>query len=114
MHDVAILRRRAADFRQHPAMEFGEPHWLVNAIYGRQLLKTKLRHARPDLKVSRVRHQPEYDALLEAMVDVLDLREWPEPKTVSERLDALCTILRRTLEVSEGEDSQPHAFRPTA
>lgn len=94
MPDVVNRRMRAADFRQHPAMEFSKPHWLVDAIYGRQLLKTKLRQMRPDLKVSTLRHQPQYEPLLEAMVDVLDLREWPKPNTASERLEALRAVLR--------------------
>lgn len=100
---------KPADFRQHPAMAFSQPHWLMNTVYGRQLLKTKLRQTRPDLQVLLIRHQPEYEPLLEAMVDVLDLREWPEPKTASERLKALRAILRSTLELSAL--GQPPAVR---
>jgi hypothetical protein len=92
---------RPSDFRQHPATEFSQPHWLTNTIYGRHLLKTKLRQTRPDLQVLMIRYQPEYEPLLEAMVDVLDLRGWPEPETASERLKALRAILRTTFELSE-------------
>lgn len=92
---------RPSHFRQHPAMEVSQPHWLMNTIYGRHLLKTKLRQTHPDLQVLMIRHQPEYEPLLEAMVDVLDLREWLEPETASERLKALRAILRATFELSE-------------
>lgn len=104
MPHVVKLDLTAADFRQHPAMEGERPHWLLGAIYGRPLLKTKLRQMQPDLQVLALRDQPEHEQLLESVVDVLDLRDWPEPKTVSERLKAVRMILRMTLEISEGRE----------
>lgn len=95
----------AADFRQHPAMESETPHWLVGAIYGRHLLKTKLRQMRPDLQVLSMRDNPDHEHLLESMVDELDLRDWPEPRTISDRLKAVRLILRMTFEISEGRDA---------
>lgn len=109
MPHVVSLDLRAADFRQHPAMEDAIPHWLLGAIYGQQLLKTKLRQMRPDLQVLSMRDQPEHEQLLESMVDVLDLRDWPEPQSVSERLKAVRLILRMTLDISEGRE--PPAWR---
>ena len=88
MPHVVNLDLTAADFRQHPAMEDASPHWLLGAIYGRSLLKTKLRQMRPDLQVLTMRDRPEHEQLLESMVDVLDLRDWPEPKSVSVRISA--------------------------
>jgi len=41
---------------------------------------------------------------MESMVDVLDLREWPEPKTISERFRAMWQMLRMAFYVSEGRD----------
>jgi len=41
---------------------------------------------------------------MESMVDVLDLREWPEPKTISERFSAMWQMLRMAFYVSEGRD----------
>ena len=84
MPHVVNLDLTAADFRQYPAMEFATPHWLLGAIYGRPLLKAKLRQMRPDLQVLTMRDAPEQEQLLEVMVDVLDLRDWPEPKTVTQ------------------------------
>lgn len=104
MPHVVNLDLTAADFRQHPAMEFATPHWLLGAIYGRPLLKAKLRHMRPDLQVLSMRDDPAHEQLLETMVDVLDLREWPEPKTVSERFKAVRLILRMTFDISEGRE----------
>lgn len=105
MPHVVNLDLTAADFRQHPAIETAVPHWLLVAIYGRHLLKTKLRRMRPDLQVLSMRDQPEHEQLLESVVDVLDLREWPEPKTVSERLKAVRLILRMTFEIGQGREA---------
>ena len=104
MPHVVNLDLTAADFRQHPAMETEAAHWLVGAIYGRHLLKTKLRQMRPDLEVLSMRYNPAHETLLESVVDTLDLREWPEPRTISERLSAVRLILRMTFEISEGRE----------
>jgi hypothetical protein len=85
-------------------MEFATPHWLLGAIYGRPLLKAKLRQMRPDLQVLTMRDAPEQEQLLEVMVDVLDLRDWPEPKTVTQKVKALRLMLRMTLDISEGRE----------
>lgn len=104
MPHVVNLELTAVDFRQHPPVEECEPHWLLSAIYGRHLLKTKLRQMRPDLQVLMMCDQPEYEQLLESAVDVLDLREWPEPKPVSDRLKAVRLILRMAFEIGEGRE----------
>jgi hypothetical protein len=101
MPGILNLKLTARDFRQHPAMDNRAPHWLIGTVYGRQLLKAKLRQMRPDLRVSFVNHQPEYEPLLECAVDVLDLRDWAEPNTLSEGLRALCKVLRMTLQLAE-------------
>jgi hypothetical protein len=85
-------------------MEVQAPHWLARSIYGRQLLKTKLRLMRPDLQVSAIWDPPEHEELLESMVDVLDLRDWPEPQTLRERFAAVRLIVRMTFEVREGHE----------
>lgn len=90
----APSRFRAADYRQHPAMEFASTHWLRTSIYGRHLLKLKLRQMRPDLGIVLVREQPQYEGLLEAMVDVLELRDWAAPYTLSQRMASVRAILR--------------------
>lgn len=100
-------RFRAADYRQHPAMEFASAHWLRAAVYGRHLLKLKLRQLRPDLDVLLVREQPQYEGLLEAMVDVLDLRDWPAPRTLSQRLAATRAILRMAWSIEAAQARRP-------
>lgn len=104
------LQLSARDFRQHPAMAACEPHWLLGTVYGRHLLKAKLRQARPDLQVLMIRDQPEYEQLLESMVEVLGLREWVKPRTISERLNALRMILRTAFRI--GESPEPPKPRP--
>lgn len=53
---------------------------------------------------ARCANKPEHEQLLESMVDVLDLREWPEPKTISERLRAMWQMLRMAFHITEGRD----------
>ena len=106
MSEPAPCPFRAADFRQHPAMEFASPHWLRAAVYGRHLLKLKLRQLRPDLAVTLVRAQPQYEGLLEAMVDVLELRDWPCPRTPLQRLHATRAILRLGWSLDAARDTR--------
>lgn len=73
------------------------PHWLLRAVYGRDLLKAKLRKVRPDLTVKYWASQPELDDALEYMVDVLGLRDWPQPRTAAERVRYLALVLRMHL-----------------
>jgi hypothetical protein len=107
MSPSAPARFRPADYRQHPAMELVSGHWLRAAIYGRHLLKLKLRQLRPDLGVVLVREQPQYEGLLEAMVDVLELREWPAPRTLSQRLAATRAILRMAWSIDVARSRRP-------
>jgi hypothetical protein len=84
------------------ALSTGERHWLLRAVYGRDLLKAKLRQVRPDLLVKRWAEQRELDPLLDDMVDALDLRDWPEPVTASARLRYLPLVLRMGVAVDSG------------
>lgn len=93
MHDPATPHLRASDFRLHPAMESASAHWLRCSAYGRHLLKLQLRRMHPELAVHLLWDQPQYEGLLEAMVDVLELREWPRPRTLAERMRAAVEIL---------------------
>jgi len=77
----------------------GERHWLLRAVYGRDLLKAKLRQVRPDLAVKRWAEQRDLDPLLDDMVDALDLRDWPEPVTAAARLRYLPLVLRMMVAV---------------
>ena len=78
------------------------PHWLLAAIYGRDLLKAKLRQSRPDLVVPEWKHAAHLDTLLELMVDELGLRDMPEPKTMGEKVRYLKTVALMALSVKDG------------
>lgn len=75
--------------------EAEKAHWLVNAAYGRDMLKAHLQARRPDLNVSKWHHQPELDPLLEQIVDGLGLRHWPKPESIKDMM----TYLRRAMEL---------------
>ncbi|MBC5767521.1 hypothetical protein [Ramlibacter albus] len=100
-HIVELDLTPAEMFRQHPATE-REPHWLLKAVYGRDLLKEQLRRSEPNLQVPVWRDAPELDAMLEQMVDRLGLREWTRPTTLRERARYLGLVLAMTRAVQKG------------
>lgn len=104
MPHVVHLPLTTEDFRQHPALEAEPRHWLLDSVYGRQLLKTKLHQVRPDLNVVLMREQPELDPMLNTLLDSMDLREWPKPRTVGERIKAFRVQLRMAVEIDNGRD----------
>lgn len=83
------------------AMAEDRRHWLLDALYGRDLLKAKLRKVRPDLEVKRWVRQ-DIDHLLEPMVDALGLRDWPEPSGAAAKLRYVPLVLRMMLAVDQG------------
>ena len=68
-------------------------HWLLNTIWGRELLKTKLRQVRPYLLVPHWRELPELEPLLDEIIDELGLKEWRRPRGLVARLRYLKTVL---------------------
>lgn len=68
-------------------------HWLLNAVYGRDLLKAKLRKVRPNMTVPLKRHAEDLDNMLDHMIDVMGLRDWPEPVSAGARVRYLTTVL---------------------
>lgn len=80
-------------------------HWLLDTVYGRQLLNEKLRRSRPDLLVPLWRERPELDPLLDRMIDALDLRGWKKPSTLGERWRYLVQALVLTAEVRSAGDT---------
>ena len=67
-------------------------HWLLDAVYGRDLLKQRLRQVRPDLLVPVWDDAPELDPLLDSVIDDLGLRDWPEPRGLKARCRYLKTV----------------------
>lgn len=104
MPHIVELDLSPSDFREFykpdpaPAVDQA-PHWLLGAVYGRELLKARLRKVRPELVVPLWRDAPELDPELEAMVDDLGLRGWPEPVTFAARVSYLRQVLALKVEV---------------
>lgn len=69
-------------------------HWLLGHPYGRDLLACKLRLAKPQLRFQHYCLPPEVFPALEAIVDRLELRAWPVPRSLKEKLRASCLLLR--------------------
>ena len=60
MSYLAEIDMTVADFREHYApieAAVKEPHWLLGSVYGRDLLKIKLRISRPEVVVLAVKPQ---------------------------------------------------------
>lgn len=102
MPHIVHLPLTTDDFRQHPALETEPRHWLLESIYGRQMLKIKLGLDRPDLKVLKLREQRELDPQLNVLIETLGLRDWPAPRTMAERVKAFRLQLRMLVELVEG------------
>ncbi len=106
MSHVVELDLTPSDFREFytpepVAPEVSEPHWLLGAVYGRELLKAQLRKARPDLAVPLWRDAPELDTVLEGMVDQLGLRDWAQPVTMHAKVRYLRLVLAMKVAVEK-------------
>ncbi|MDR7097577.1 hypothetical protein [Hydrogenophaga laconesensis] len=88
------------DFRQHYTPD---PHWLLGTVFGRDLLKMRLRQVEPGLKVPEWKYAAHLDPKLERMVDDLDLRERVKPSTLGETLKFMTLASRSMLALSRGE-----------
>jgi hypothetical protein len=69
-------------------------HWLLDTVFGRELLKDRLRQLAPTLHLPKLADGYEYDAVLELLVDDLDLRSWRRPSTLKEQLVYLRNVAR--------------------
>lgn len=120
-----------AEFRQHYQPEDGdlamseecpdqqeaiEHHWLLRTNYGRNMLKAQLRVIEPGLVVPAWSVAHELDDKLDAMVDVLGLRDWARPKTFREKMTYLKYVLLTEAALEDGDDLPPPPcdldFRP--
>jgi len=78
-------------------------HWLLDAVYGRELLKARLRQLRPDMRVPVWCERPELDPVLDAVIDDLNLREWQKPSGLKLRIAYLRIVLKMINAVRCGE-----------
>ena len=74
------------DDSAHWEGELPERHWLLDSVYGRNMLKAQVRLAEPGLFVPAWREAPDLDDKLEAMIEVMGLRNWPKPQTMRDKL----------------------------
>lgn len=77
-------------------------HWLLDAIYGRELLMLKLGQLGLDLVVPDCRDSREGDALLCHVIEVLGIGEWPKPQGLMQRLRYLRTVFQMMVDVRAG------------
>jgi hypothetical protein len=77
-------------------------HWLLDAIYGRELLKLKLRQLGLDLVVPDWSEPKELEPLLTHAIDVLGIGAWRKPSGLAQRLRYLRTVIWMMLDVREG------------
>ena len=76
-----------ADFRVASEPQTLAPHWLVQHVYGRELLLARLREVAPDGDTSE-------NVALDRMVDELGLRDWTIPRGLRAHLSAVYRIMR--------------------
>ena len=74
-------------------------HWLLHAVYGRELLKLRLRQLQPDLQVPIWDDALELNPLLDHVIDDLGLRDWLEPRGMKERCRYLKTVVAMMIAV---------------
>jgi hypothetical protein len=75
-----------------------------HAVYGRELLKQKLRQLRPDLTVPTWREPEELEPLLDGIIDMLGIRGWRKPAGLEGRLRYLRTVLQMLFAVRTGRE----------
>lgn len=78
-------------------------HWLLDSIYGRELLKDRLCQLVPDLQISGRGEAHELDPIFDRLIDDLRVRDWQRPRTLKQRLTYLRDVLRLTRQVQRGE-----------
>ena len=95
---------RREDYRLQPGAGHAQEHWLLRHPYGRDVLITKLREVRPDLQFMRYRTPVELEPFLEAMVDLMQMRDWPRPRMVGDWVKAGVFLIRMALAQSMKRD----------
>ena len=98
IHSIATHTAAPHPDSQEPA----QAHWLLYAVYGRDLLKAHLRKAHPELAVRYWARQPELDPALEHAITDLRLRSWPRPRSFADRLRYLMTVVRMKVAIEAG------------
>lgn len=82
--------------------------WLLDSLYGRELLMLKLRQLGLDLVVPNCGDPREFDALLCHVIEVLGIGAWRKPHGLAQRLRYLRTVLRMMIDVRAGHQVACH------
>lgn len=69
-------------------------HWLLDTIFGRELLKHRLVQLVPSVAVSLWSECHKFDAVFDLLIDDLGLRGWERPKSMRARVAYFRTIVR--------------------
>jgi len=102
--DAPTLTIRPAPQLLHQAVLESKPrHWLLDSIYGRELLMLRMRQLVPSVSLSIWSDGYEYDVILDLLIDDLRLRDWKRPVGLRNRLAYLKTIFRLLLQLRRGE-----------
>lgn len=94
---------------RHSLEVASQRHWLLDSLYGRELLMLKLEQLGLDLVVPNCGDPRESDALLCHVIEVLGIGAWRKPKGLAQRLRYLRTVLRMMVDVRAGRQvTLPH------
>lgn len=86
---------------RHSLQILSERHWLLDSVYGRELLVLKLRQLGLDLVMPTSSDATDVDTLLCHVIEVLGISAWPKPRGLAQRLRYLRTLLRMMLDVHQ-------------
>jgi hypothetical protein len=87
---------------RHSLQLASQRHWLLDSLYGRELLMLKLEQLGLDLIVPTHRGPREFDALLCHVIEVLGIGAWRKPEGLAQRLRYLRTVIRMMVDVRAG------------
>lgn len=80
-------------------------HWLLDSIYGRELLKCRLFQLAPDFQISGRGEAHELDDIFDRLIDDLRVRDWLRPCSLKDRLTYVRDVIRLTRQIQRGEFS---------
>ena len=77
-------------------------HWLLDSIYGRELLKQRFIQLVPSMQLPLWSDCHEFDPVFDLLIDDLGLRHLGRPRTIRERIVYFRTILCITQQLQSG------------
>jgi hypothetical protein len=77
-------------------------HWLLDTIFGREVLKHRLVQLAPSVPVPLWSECHEFDGVFDLLIDELGLRGWERPKSMRARIAYFRTILLLSRQLHSG------------